>query len=306
MSHQVINHIHDSFEISFNKNWRSNFLEKNLNQLKNENDLLIFFARYISFNAVFAGGVASLTGALHNSQSSFMGENQAMNRNIYSKSSEIASYIFAAAEDEFDAKRQKERITHREMARFFFDSTKEYFHDLNAYDLDSQSQKFVDEVMEGYCATNGKTDEHLFNGIGFHIASEELADQEFIEIDKFLSLNFLDLVNYLKNKKHSSGLSAYYWVQSHCSVEKDHHDFALTALLIACESYSGKLSEETLQIATSKGFETFCKLQERMIQHCVNLNENALTVERGVLTNKNITRFPCEETKILEKSVLFE
>ncbi|MGC4038381.1 MAG: hypothetical protein QM764_20625 [Chitinophagaceae bacterium] len=177
-----------SFDTSFNQTWRHRFLNQSLQQVNSPQAALTFFSRYIAFNSVFAGGVARLAGAVHVSQSIFMGQGLSMNRNIYSKSSEIASNIFAAAEDEFNAMKQQIRVTHRDMAGFFLEATVDFFNSSDLYipQVDTRLESLLDEVMTGYCITGIPADAALLEGIGFHIASEELADQEFITIRDYL------------------------------------------------------------------------------------------------------------------------
>lgn len=274
--------IEKQFKIAYNKLSRAKNLQASFREIENSEQLILFLTRYISFNSVFAGGVSRLAGAIHNSQDKFSSKKFGANMNIYSKSSEIASYVFAAAEDEYNARRRNERITHREMARFFLDSVKEFYAEENfkVLNIDTHLQKHINEALKGYCANGNVTTKKIFNGIGFHIASEELADQEFIELDKFLSVTFPKLVSFLKEKKHNFGLSAYYWVKSHCTVEKEHHDFALKALDIAITNYSGNHSEKEIENFAINGFLQFCNLQDKLIEHSVNftfdVNQDAL------------------------------
>jgi hypothetical protein len=201
-----------------------------------------------------------------------MGSHLNNNPKIFSECSQIASNILAAAEDEFNSKTGNNRITHCDMARFLFESVLEYFNKIDFPNnlINPKLEVLNEEVLQGYCFKDIPSDEMLISGIGFHIAAEELADQEFISIKEFLCKKFSDLVFFLKNKKNHLGLSAFYWVDIHCVVEKEHRDYGIKAMEIALENYSGVLSRLELQNKFEYGYKRFCLLQEKMINYCCN------------------------------------
>jgi len=266
VSQDEINIIKNNFSTLLNKEFRKKFLVDKLNCIKTPEQLVAFFSRYITFNSVVGGSIARLAGAAHVLQKSFLGDQINRSASIYSTSSKIASYILAAAEDEFNSKTNGIRVTHCEMAAFFFDSVNEYFSLISPFE--ENLSPLTNEVMNSYCFFDMPEDAAFFNGLGFHVASEELADLEFNCIRNFLKSNFIDLIYFLQNKENAFGLPSSFWIDIHCVVEKEHTCYGLKAIEIAMESYSGTLSDFEVKCNIESGYNGFCKLQYQMLEYC--------------------------------------
>jgi len=187
---------------------------------------------------------------------------------INDRSSEIATEIYFAAEDEYADRQFKLRVTHRQLAQELLKAILDYFKIDHSnfpklFPLNKKTNEAIKKVREGYCLNRENTEDNLFNGLGFHIGSELLADQEFNLIDQFLRDNDSDLVKFLENKKTKfDDIKSYRWISLHTVVELEHLDHAFVAAERAIKYYKGKKSVEEVHRLIIEGFLNFAKLQK--------------------------------------------
>lgn len=264
----------NGFNARFRSDWREAFIVSRLTHLTNCERLVDFMFRYVAFNSIFAGGIAELSGKIHGSQHLFR-DREDTEFHLADRSAEIASRIFFAAEDEYDVQHLGKRITHRALAQVFLRELVQICPNgetitLNERRLDKMDSNLRSEVREAYEATAGPEDESLFHAMGFHLASERFADQEFNLIDKFLQRDFPQIVEGLLGKKGPVGLNAYYWVSAHCVVETEHADSAVDAMRLAFNYYVGDCRRDKIVEATLRGVADFARIQETLFEHAAD------------------------------------
>jgi hypothetical protein len=110
-------------------------------------------------------------------------------------------------------------------------------------------------------------DRALFQGLGFHIASEQCADQEFKVLDRYLRNRFPDLVARLAGVTEPWGHNGYHWIQVHCNVEDEHRQSAAEAVRLALDFYAGDLTSDRVIAHLVEGFKTFIETQEAFFRN---------------------------------------
>jgi hypothetical protein len=238
-----------------------------LAQLGDGEGLLRFFVHYASWNGHFANGVSALSSLLGSSRNLF--REAGFPRAVADRSNFIASYFFDAARDEYDDHINPARDSHRCMAQAALISMKDFFGlPEAALEEDEPPELLVvnDGVLAGYtgqpAAAEGRVAQ-AFWGIGYHLGSELLADQEFSLIDEHLRQHQPNLVHHLMRStvqlaggKHR----CYAWVGVHSGhgggVEADHFDYALEGAHSALRYLVG--GEGALAVrALNDGFRAF-------------------------------------------------
>jgi len=200
-----------------------------LEQTASSEELLCVLSRYIHFNSVFGSGVANLAGEIGSRQDLFRDPEETVTL-VADRSVEVAADVFFAAIDEFGDHNNNRRSTHRTLAQATLKAAGLFF-GFSSTKLDEIARPYGDtlaaisKVRNGYRINQTIDEPKIFRAIGFHIASEVLADEEFNVLDAYLRANQPELVEYLKKTKVPIGDSenaAYRWVQIHTSVEADH------------------------------------------------------------------------------------
>jgi hypothetical protein len=234
--------------------------------------LLSVFARYVQFNSAFGPGVANLAGEIGARQSLFLDPDEPF-RLVADRAAEVASDFFYAAVDEFDDRLTPWRDTHRTLAQAALKGMGEFYGytpaELNGViRINEATEQARVQVWEGYGIGARLEEERLFRAMGFHSASEVLADQEFTIIDGIFRSRRPDLVKALQStrveilgQKHD----AYYWVRIHTSVEADHFDAALAGVNKALGFYAGATDPESVKRWVLDGFAEFASVQERFM-----------------------------------------
>lgn len=253
---------------------------ENLNLLTSQIERLgpaIFMDLYTQFNAPFAGGVALLAAQIHRQYNKLRVGDMEL-------ADQIASYVFAAAEDEYRAPDGR-RITHRQLARF----TSKFL--LTTYQpslLTNRSYQeysrhlrnnWTDSVYSGYDPTSRNsqisTVLSTLQSIGFHIGSEFAADLEFNAIVSYLSTNYPQVLEQLKNHKHPQykGVTAYTWLDIHTHVEAEHSELALQAYMLANQAVIQHLGHERnyVQNFVYKGIDDFILFQREAFQSLIGV-----------------------------------
>ncbi|MEN8260010.1 MAG: hypothetical protein ABFS02_05395, partial [Pseudomonadota bacterium] len=158
--------------------------------------LIKFMARYTAWNALFGSGVASLAGKIGRCRGVFLSPARSI-RAIADRSIYVASFFFDAARDEFDDRATLHRDTHRCLAQSTLQGIIDFYRQAGLLDdHDTRINELVAEpfwlkalnerVAIGYGASSSDQVGALFRSMGYHLASELLADQEFSVIDETL------------------------------------------------------------------------------------------------------------------------
>ena len=230
--------------------------------------LLSVLGRYVQFNSAFGPGLANLAGEIAARQGLFRDAAEPV-RILADRASEVAADFFYAAVDEFDDRATAWRDTHRTLAQAtvkgmgrFFGYEPEELNDVIR--INRATEEAMPRVFEGYGLGAKLDEERLFRGMGFHVGSEILADQEFLIIDRVLKARRPDMVAALEamrvevlNEKHN----AYYWVRIHTGVEAEHFDAALKGVNNALRFYAGEVEPARVKSWILDGFRRFAAVQ---------------------------------------------
>ena len=235
--------------------------------------LVRFFARYISWNGFFGAGVATLAGKIARARRLLVDPAEtflpAADRSVL-----VASYFFDAARDEFDDHESSERDPHRNLAQAFLKGLVQ--HALPAATPAQNNALCADPlwltalngaVATGYGAYRADDLPTLFSAMGYHLGSEVLADQEFSIIDDILSTQSSELVRKLQATKVQIGPgthNAYIWIKIHSgtggAAEADHFAWATQGVNLALQYVDESLRED-LRRQTERGFLAFANDQ---------------------------------------------
>lgn len=198
-----------------------------------------FFARYAGWNGVFGSAVAGLASKIGRSRSLF--HEDGFPRPLSDRSVLLASWFFDAARDEFDDGATEYRDTHRCLAQATLAGIIEHAVEHGHRELSERErlERWLEEppwlealrlrVAAGY--GHGSPDDRpaIFEAIGFHLASEMLADREFSTIDAELRARHPALVASLEARSVTLAGQAhpcYQWIRIHSghggAVEADH------------------------------------------------------------------------------------
>ena len=232
-------------------------------------DLLYLLARYIHFNSIFSCGVATLAGRIGVRQDLFRDPNEPSGSLFGDRSAEVGSQIFFAAIDEFGDHTLARRGTHRSLAQATLRGAVQFF----AMDekemrgpslINDATRETMAQVEYGYGMTGDLDERRLLYGIGFHIASETLADEEFCILDAALRRRFPELVGWLEDTQigiNGFQLPGYHWIRIHTTVEAEHSNAAFNAAELALKYYAGAHTSEGLKSWILDGFRGFSDAQ---------------------------------------------
>lgn len=215
--------------------------------------LLRFFANYINYNYVFGPGAIFLAH-----QISLSGEftDQSEDINVLSdRCMHVASFFFDATRDEFDDTSTPHRDTHRSLAQAFIYGLKEYYkvndRDMNSLFVNSWLPRLHEIVLSGFGKNRPVSNYELFVGMGFHLASEAYASEEFTVIDNYFQIQQKQLYEFLKKTKvkiAGAQHDCYKWIEIHssfgASVEEQHAQHAIEGVNCAMEFTSLKKKDD--------------------------------------------------------------
>lgn len=224
-----------------------------------------FFNQYAKWNSYFAGGVALLVANIASAEDLFLEKNMPLA--LADRAQYIASFIFDAARDEFDDHINRQRDPHRSLAQAMLHglATRANLMDV----LDERTPFWLkgacDRVVSSYGAVNEAFPiTAIFFGMGYHLGSELLADQEFSIIDKYMREQKTEVFEYLK--RHSASLADgthrdYAWIAVHSGTdggaEADHFAWALEGINKAIDLLDTEDAKELALEVLLEGFAAF-------------------------------------------------
>jgi hypothetical protein len=227
--------------------------------------MFLFMQRYASWNGYAGPLVAELAGKIGQCREMFQDPTESLP--IFAdRATEVAALVFYATIDEhrdhaFD-------VPHRSLAQATLKGIADFYqldHDdqMRLSNRPSWLTSLIGDTATGYAQLTSSV-ELVLESLGFHIASEMLADREYRLIDEVLRERSAELVGYLKGTPQKVGtkeVPAYAWIEIHGvgHVEEDHADKAFLALDKAA-SYVKKSEDEVRQLSL-RGYQRFGDLQ---------------------------------------------
>lgn len=237
-----------------------------------------FMQRYTHFNAYAGSLVARLASSIGLSRHLFKSAS-CLTIDESDRGIEVAAKILAATIDEHSDSKIK-GLSHRLLAQSLLRSVGDYaaltVHERNYFSTSPPwIQSCVEDLIEGYQGLPNRLDS-LVKAIGFHIASEMLADREFMIIDRVVRHDNYGHGFDAYLRTHANKLqvldhhySTWYWIVVHgnfngSGVEAEHFQLAIEALNLAAE-YSSE-SDEKFQTLALQGFLEFVEIQQRLFK----------------------------------------
>jgi hypothetical protein len=236
-------------------------------------DVLRALGRYIYFNSPFGSGVANLAGQIAARQDLFRDHEETVEL-IADRSVEVAAKIFSAAIDEFGDRSTASPKTHRSLAQATLKAAGCYFgcEPKTLNDTIRPNESTLDamhQVRNNYGINRSNDEPNIFRGVGFHMCSEVLADEEFRILDAFLRAKHSKLVEHLeKTQVLISGVrhNAYHWIYIHTTVEADHFEAAISGANHALQFYGGRESPSRVKDWMLEGFAGFAATQTEFME----------------------------------------
>jgi hypothetical protein len=245
-----------------------------LNRIETHEQLLRILSRFVQFNSIFGSGVANLAAEFGSKQNLFRDSKEEIVV-FADRSVEVAADIFFAAIDEFGATAKKAGRTHRTLAQATVKGAGEFFGcsegELNALSSPNRGTlEAIQRVRDGYGLDRRLTERDLFQGLGFHLGSERLADEEFRLLDRFLVTKYQALVDYLRNTEVTMNhlrCNPYLWIDIHLTVEADHFEAGLESANRAFQYYVGNAGQSQIKRWIIEGFTTFSAVQTEFMRN---------------------------------------
>jgi hypothetical protein len=238
--------------------------------------LYIFMQRYVHFNGYAGSLVARLASSIGLSRDLFNNPDC----NVIDEADrgmEIAAKVIAATIDEH-ADQGAKYVPHRTLAQATLKAIGNYAGLTEAERNEiaiapAWMEKVLDDLFRGYQGVPGDA-AALIRAMGFHIASEVLADREYALIDKVVRFDNRGkgFDAYLRTsdgkvKINDRQFSAWYWIVIHgkhqgSGVEVEHFECALEALNMAA-AYRPESAQQIREYAL-QGFSDFAEIQQRL------------------------------------------
>ena len=230
--------------------------------------LLTILGRYVQFNSAFGPGLANLAGEIAARQGLFVDPVEPV-RLLADRAAEVAADFFYAAVDEFDDRATPWRDTHRTLAQATIKGLGRHFgYAMEALDgvisINDETRGAMARVFDGYGVGAHLEERALFEGMGFHVGSEILADREFVIIDEVLRRTRPEVVQALEGMQVEilgARHNAYYWIRIHTGVEAEHFEAALKGVNRALGFYAGKNDLAQVKAWMLGGFERLARVQ---------------------------------------------
>lgn len=257
------------------------------------NKWMHFIVAYAGWNGRFANGVAALASFIGEQKNLFKDNN--VPAIVADRSNYIASFVFDAARDEYDDHIQEHRDTHRCLGQATIMGAAEFFNvDLKTLVEPQWLHSFSNSVLAGYTGTSvlqdsnaltnllpGELRHRIFQGIGYHLGSELLADREFSIVDSYWREQKPDLVHHLLHYKATFAGGphrGYAWIGIHSGandgggVEDEHFRYALQGVNEALHFIPVHLNDECV-LALRQGFLRFAHEHEHFFQRAGQVTE---------------------------------
>ncbi len=260
---------------------------------QNPKSLYLFMQRYTHFNGYAGSLVARLASSIGLSRDLFNANS--LVRDEADRGLNIAAKVLAATIDEH-ADQGAQNAPHRTLAQATLKAVGDYA-ELDVIERNSMSQipdwlnNLLHETIASYQGVPGDV-KALIRALGFHAASETLADHEYKIIDRVVRhecqrTGFGAYLREVNGKVELEGqkYSAWYWIAIHgkhdaSGVEAQHFDLALEALNLAAR-YRPEPDNQIKEWAM-QGFTDFVEIQQRLFQ------------EIAQECQKNCFSYPCQ------------
>lgn len=237
-------------------------LQSVLAGLASGEDLCRFLYAFVVFNDALAARVPYLTGLIHLEPGLFRDRQDSGLEFCSRRNGRIAAWIATAAADEYqmDTKRGR-NLVHQHLSQQFLVGALEHFRLSRTFEAPTLATDVIHEARS--TCFEARTEEHLFRALGFHLALEIFAHQEFNLVDRLLRERYPDLVRDLRARKQGGGVNSYAWISIHTVVEHGHYEAGVKSVEDALRLYAGPRDANEVWTLVCRGFEHFIGLQRR-------------------------------------------
>ncbi len=240
--------------------------------------MYVFMQRYVHFNGYAGSLVARLASSIGLSRDLFNNPDCGVIDEA-DRGMEIAAKVIAATIDEH-ADEGAKYVPHRTLAQATLKAVGNYagLTETERNEIAVTPDWMVgvlDDLFRGYQGVPGNS-ASLIRSMGFHVASEILADREYALIDKVVRYDNRGkgFDAYLRTsdgkvKINDRQFSAWYWIVIHgnhqgSGVEVEHFECALEALNMAA-AYRPESAQQIREYAL-EGFSAFAEIQQRLFR----------------------------------------
>lgn len=243
-------------------------LHRTLATIQNESELVQFLYQFLLFNDALAPRVPYLAGLIHRSSGVFSAGNQRPEF-CQRRNAQVAAFVAGAAQDEYRVTRHRSMVHQTLAQRLFARVLKHYAIRQDKLAEQLVSSNNLERILVAARDTffDSETDTNIFAALGFHVALEFFASEEFQTVDSYLRTCHPDLVESLAGK--SSRENAYLWMSIHAKVEAAHHRAAVRGTRTALRYYA---HPERLPLMADRlivGFNAFAELQRQFYERGV-------------------------------------
>jgi hypothetical protein len=238
----------------------------------NGEKLLLFMGRFFQYASAFGVGQTALASQVAARKDLFSCPGEV---GVFADASmTVAEGIFSGAIDEFGDREIAGSPSHRAlalatlkgMARFLRFDLAELSRRVRAH---APTRNAAQKVSR-YYGVNVVIDEaSLFRGIGFHLGTEVLGEDENRVLDDFFCTRCPDLMTFLdRNAVEINGVSvpANVWFKRHIVAEADHFATGLRAANLAFEYYSGSETRQELVQWVLEGVQAVASMQREVMR----------------------------------------
>lgn len=262
---------HETLDASVTDIDNLDIVRKAVERMTDGGKVVEFLTAYVEFSRTFDGAVALLVGRIKIFQC--MADIQRMVFHFglgADPMDHAAENIFLAVRDEFGGNKAGE-VPHRLLSQATLLGTASYFGATPPSGITTHMASTKTGILAGYGHERPLTKENLMREIGFHLASEFLAQHEFNILYEFFQQRYSDLLKALREKKvqiEGYDIDPSLWLEIHKGdngVEVQHRDAAIKAANFTLEKFSDGHSYFSRYILG--GFGTMCNVQAEFFRH---------------------------------------
>jgi hypothetical protein len=234
--------------------------------------ILLFMGRFFQYASAFSVGQTALAGQVAARKDLFRCPGEV---GVFADASmTVGGGIFRGAIDEFGDREIAGSPSHRALALATLKGMARFFE----YDLarlsdrirsHAPTQNAIEKVLRHYGVNVVIDEANLFQGIGFHLGTEILGEDENRILDDFFCTQRADLMASLgQNTVEIGGVSlpANLWFKRHIVAEADHFAAGLDAANLAFDYYSGGETPPRLRQWILEGVRAVATVQRDVVR----------------------------------------
>jgi hypothetical protein len=252
--------------------YQSALFRQQLEKAAYSGDLLLrVMGRFFQFSSAFGPGQASLASHIAARKDLFNTSNEV---GIFAdRSVEVGAGIFFGAIDEFRDRETPGQFSHRVLALATLKGIATFFgYDMQALSEHVRHHAPTKEGMRSVSINYGVNvvmdDAALFRGLGFHLGTEVLGEDENRVLDSFFCTSRSDIMAFLDSVEvevDGIPVPANIWFRRHIIAEAEHFDAGIEAANQALHYYTGPDNLQTVKQWIFEGVKAVAVLQHNTV-----------------------------------------